>query len=823
MTQTQTPTDREAADDLGQWLRARLIADETLTDEQRSLILSAFAGSAELDIALSAVATATITTDAHQEAVQLPSQGIFLKGIAVEGFRGIGPRLHVALHPSPGLTVICGRNGSGKSSIAEALEVALTGTTHRWSGKIGVQWRDAWRNIHHGGQPSIRVQLTEEDTGETTIGLDWSGTGTVEQFTAWFQRHSQAKTEGLTELGWSAPLASFRPMLSYDELGDMFSAGPSKLYDALALVLGLEQISDALKRLAQRLQELSEPAKALQIERLTLQERMESIHDDRSTQAADLLKGAADLDGLAAIAAGDVAWSGSRAQYLEQIASTQLVADEPVTAAAESLTAAVARLAQIASGIGHGVVLREELLKQALALHDHEGDQICPLCGQGQLDEAWVVRARATLADSDTQLAELRSARRAHQASRTEALRLIQPMPEVLARIPESDLPGLVAARNAWTEWLTTPEDDLALAVHLTTNHQQLQATLDELRRQAVVELQSLDEAWAPIAAQLTSWVQRARLVERDRPRVDLLTKAQRWLKENDTRLKNERLRPISDKARHIWAALRQESNVDISGLRLEGSTTRRRVAIDATVDGSESGAISVMSQGELHAMALALFLPRATMPASPFRFVILDDPVQAMDPAKIDGLVTVLSEIAQERQVVVLSHDDRLPEAVRRSSVPARILEVSRSSNSAIAINNVRDPATRYLSDAYALIKDDRLPDTTLRRALPGILRLAAESAARDRYFSTEFSAGTAAITVEKTWASALTTRRRVALAVLGSADGNLGQWLSQHARRRRALDICGAAAHNGLSSDPRDAYEDVKKLVGDMRASDT
>jgi hypothetical protein len=226
------------------------------------------------------------------------------------------------------------------------------------------------------------------------------------------------------------------------------------------------------------------------------------------------------------------------------------------------------------------------------------------------------------------------------------------------------------------------------------------------------------------------------------------------------------------------------------------------------------------MSQGELHALALALFLPRATMSASPFRFVVLDDPVQAMDPAKIDGLVKVLSNIAKERQVIVLSHDDRLPEAVRRSAVPARILEVSRSSNSVVAINNVRDPAVRYLSDADALIKDGRLPDATLRRALPGILRLAAESAARDRYFSTAFSGGASAETVEEAWESARTTRRRVALAMLGSANSDLSPWMSRDARRRRAIEICGTAPHTGLRNDPRDAYEDVSRLVDDIKA---
>jgi NAD(P)-dependent dehydrogenase (short-subunit alcohol dehydrogenase family) len=52
--------------------------------------------------------------------------GAFLKSITVSGFRGVGPTTSLDLHPAAGLTVVAGRNGSGKSTFAEALEVALT-------------------------------------------------------------------------------------------------------------------------------------------------------------------------------------------------------------------------------------------------------------------------------------------------------------------------------------------------------------------------------------------------------------------------------------------------------------------------------------------------------------------------------------------------------------------------------------------------------------------------------------------------------------------------------------------------------------------------
>src|SRR5688572_13590327 len=57
----------------------------------------------------------------------------YLETIGVRGFRGIGPESALKLRPGPGLTLVIGRNGSGKSSFAEALEVLLTGTSVRWA------------------------------------------------------------------------------------------------------------------------------------------------------------------------------------------------------------------------------------------------------------------------------------------------------------------------------------------------------------------------------------------------------------------------------------------------------------------------------------------------------------------------------------------------------------------------------------------------------------------------------------------------------------------------------------------------------------------
>lgn len=798
-------------DDITTWVWDRLDADQSLSDDAKYLILQALEGE-ELGTGRPKPARPERTADTPEPP---EPAGAFIKSIIVQGFRGIGEKARLDIAPRPGLTIISGRNGSGKSSFAEALEVALTETTYRWRNKRSKQYQEAWRNIHADVEPLIEVVLAEESVGQTRLFAHWSN-DSLDSLVLSMQRKGAKKQHGIAALGWETALTTYRPLLSYDELDGILATEPSKLYDAISTVLGLEQVAAAIDRLAQFSASLTSISSQFKRAKTRLLLDVRSVTDERAT-AANVLLGKREIDTKAMrdLATG-VTVIDSDAKKLRALASLSAGDPKGTQRAARDLREAVATMAAAGDDAAQALELLTSFKQAAVELHTHQGDMPCPVCGKGRIDGAWAIAATAEIEANTARLRSITAARARLLAARSAARRCLSAPPTILTQNPPGEVADHVkAALATWTEWAAAPDDDLAMADHLEQAWPTLASAVADLVSAAAEAAGEHDDAWTPLATQLAGLADAADEWQRLKPTDDAAKAGTKWLKANDLQLKNKRLAPIAREAAQIWEDLRQESNVELAGLRLEGTHTRRHLSIDAAVDGQEVGALAVMSQGELHALALTLFLPRATLTDSPFRFVVLDDPVQAMDPAKVDGLVAVLTRIAQDRQVIVFTHDDRLATAVRRSPVNAQILEVQRGSESRVSIANTFDPPSRYLRDAQALIKDDGLPEETLRRVLPGILRMALESACRDIYFTTELSKGTARLDVEEQWDSARTTSQRLALSIPDSRD----RWLRPE-HRRKALGICTTGVHHQLQGDPWKAHDVVRRAVDDIRS---
>jgi recombinational DNA repair ATPase RecF len=656
--------------------------------------------------------------------------GAYITALEVEGFRGIGERARLELVPGPGLTLIIGRNGSGKSSFAEAMEVLFTGDNPRWAKRSAV-WREGWKNLHHDTTQISATLAVEGIAGSTAVTRSWSANASLDGSSVEVQPHGLPKTD-LAFLGWDDALPMYRPFLSYSELGSMFDEGPTKLHDAVSSVLGLDELTAAQNVLRNARLARQKKVRAALARRDEIVAVLEGLDDERARQCVAALRGGMPaLDTVEKIVtAGHPVDTGGELARLRRIVGLERPDRESVLATASSLRDAQTAVAELAGTVDDAMLRSADLLEAALAyLADHPSDE-CPVCGStGTVGGDWQVRAREQV-DEQRRIAQIAQRERRRLQS---ALKTAQGLPDdVPAAVQDArgllDVEPVIAAWRPWVA-LRDETDPARLAAGLEASIDPVVVALEALVAQAETAVAAREDAWRPIASTLAAWVSQARPAFAAAARVDDLAKAESWLKEAAGEIRNDRFAPIADRSMAIWKTLRQRSNVELGRIELKGSGSARKVTLDVTVDGVPGAALGVMSQGELHALALSLFFPRATLQESPFRFVVVDDPVQSMDPAKVDGLARVLEDAARTRQVVVFTHDDRLPEAVRRLGIEGSIIEVSRREGSGVDLRPALTPIERHIQDARSLVRTDDLPPTVAARVVPGFCRLAIEA----------------------------------------------------------------------------------------------
>ncbi|WP_280511666.1 AAA family ATPase, partial [Nocardia farcinica] len=228
-----------------------------------------------------AVLDALGATDPPPEPAVGGLSDVFLRAIRVRGFRGIGAETELALRPGPGLTLVVGRNGCGKSSFAEAAELALTGGNRRWDGRSAA-WREGWRNLHDGANPRIELELlTGAAESAPVVVKEWTARAELHE-ARWVMRGADGDPAEFDADGWAPVLELYRPFLSYSELGALVDGKPSDLFDALHQLLGLDDLIAAHTRLRGRRLEQERAVKQCRQQRLELRTDLAAVADDRA-------------------------------------------------------------------------------------------------------------------------------------------------------------------------------------------------------------------------------------------------------------------------------------------------------------------------------------------------------------------------------------------------------------------------------------------------------------------------------------------------------------------------------------------------------------
>lgn len=709
----------------------------SLTEHQRELVEAAW------EDCLEAVLEGEHSPIQPESGVQdlLGATSASLAWIEARGFRGIAQGDRLKLPPGVGLTLVLGRNGSGKSSYAEALEVALRGQSSRWEKRTSKEWTQGWANLHYPDNKPVHVRVG--------FHVDQQGEHVLERRWASRQADVSASTEdfgalSLDALGWREAVETTPPILSYSELGRLADRKPSELYDALERLLGLEQVQAARDRLVQAQSANEKPLRDLKKKGLpALNQALGESVDPRARTAEQALASKPwDLEALDELALGIAEDPDAAAlRSITQLRAPSFDDDLP-----DRIRASLATIEELsATQQAHSERLAS-LLDHALAWHAEVGDaSSCPLCeSPAVFDDDWRSRAEEQVKDARASTQALRTARRSLQTDLDLARRALTiAPPAVLAQLAPLNLPTEAAER--WTAWNeANSEEAIALADALEAKGPALASAVTALKNLAAARLDALEESWKPLRSRIAAFAENAQQAQQANARVPDLKKAKAWIHDFADRLREERFAPIADRATQVWSALRANSNVELDSVRLSGQGNRRHLELKTMVDDTEATALGVMSQGEINALGLALFVPRAMSDASPFRFLVVDDPVQAMDPHKVDGLAGLLSELAKEKQVVVFTHDPRLREALERMQLPYQALEVQRDAGSVVKVEPVVSPVEQYLKDAFRVYKAaDHLGETVVAGLVPAHCRNAVEAACAEAIRRRRIKAG--------------------------------------------------------------------------------
>lgn len=785
----------------------RLDADDKLAERTRALVIGACHGAEALDATLEGKAPKpSKKAEAKAPSARNPA---YIRSIEVKGFRGVGPPASLSITTGPGLTLVVGRNGSGKSSFAEALELLLTGDNSRWSTRSAI-WKEGWRNLHQSDARIDAEFVVEGAKGATVVSREWKPDAKLEEADTVVSAPG-SKTSDLETMGWAGAVEMYRPFLSYSELGSMLDAGPSALYDALSAILGLEDLIEAearLKEASKQRKKLSEEAK---LALPPILERLATVEDERASTCIEALSAKTwDLDAVEEAVIGTEAADREESQLavLRQLAVLEAPDADEVKTAADGLQAAASALREMGGTEAAKARETAELLRAALEFHERHGDQDCPVCGEGALDAEWRTATEEEIGRFRQLAEQVDLAHRLMEESMKSARAHLLPVPAVLSSASEIGLEveDVIGAWKAWSAGASIDEPE-ALAQHLDASLPSVAEGVEKLKATASRELQRREDIWRPIATDLAGWLDTAKRARSGVDELKDLGAAEKWIRTASNDIRNERFAPIADQAQGVWDMLRMQSSVLLKKIVLTGAGSARKVVLEVSVDGMEGAALGVMSQGELNSLALSLFMPRAMLPESPFRFVVIDDPVQSMDPARVDGLARMLEKAAQTRQVVVFTHDERLARSCRLLGIDAKIVEVTRRPDSVVELRPGQDPVSRYCNDAWAVAKSEDLDPAVKARIVGVFCRLAMEAACTEAVTRRRLAGGEGYESIEALLDSTKGLAELMALALFDDIartkdltsrlDRGIGKWAVAAYRRVQE------AAHKPVSQE--------------------
>ncbi|WP_296376809.1 hypothetical protein [Pseudonocardia sp.] len=592
--------------------------------------------------------------------------------IRVSGIGGIAALDPPALEftPVPGITVVRGLNGQGKTSLARSINCALRGDRDASTEVTNTLWA---------------AELLTEGTAAGSVHLTLVGGASRLDVQVDFLRESEApKVVGLlsddvesrqVELGtaWRSALDNARASYSYDALQSRLvetKALQSFLEELLVLGPEWQRVRDAVETRAERATAAQKAFDAATKKALAAEKQIADRykHADNHPARPDPVawphaKDSVDVD----------AWLHDAGLAItEPQTRTKVAADHErrIASIRTRLHSAEKRLSAAEATIdGPGMAAALHHLEQVTEVEALDS-AACPLCGstadwrEHVRDLTGGLRERTTCAQEVTAaVIELRD------WAATE-----------LAPLFDADIPGGPDQKAADFRAAT------ARGCHAhSVAHSAASDLLDQLdsdvHRQWLDELRAASDTAAGWRSELATVVHEfatsVRGKTEDAVDAGIWKKAQETLNELQVSIRQDRQDAVTARLNEALTRMLPDADIRLPAIQHQGGVKQQRgVKVELTMGGHEA-TLGMLSSGQRNALLLTPLMVHDV--PGPFGFLIVDDPVHALDDTRVDLLARELARLAETRQVIALTHDPRLEEHLRARHPDMTVIELQR------------------------------------------------------------------------------------------------------------------------------------------------
>ena len=643
-----------------------------------------------------------------------------LQRLAMHSFRGIPSEMTIDFGDGDS-TVVYGDNGTGKSTIADALEWYFTGEIELLS--------------HEGRQHAVRY-VGGGDEGVTSVEVLTSGTlgGTV-----------VFPDERTPDMFGALRRETF--LLRGRTLADFINKTKTEKWKALVEILGLDAIESLREDLQRARNDLRKTSKAAEEEARVYRRALSS--DAGTVTEESILANLLQICGMLRV---------TPPQSLDQVVEPSWItaavgASASVSASSDrdNLLAAINALGPpefdrevfaawnaLASSDRAHQLPRASLVREAKRLLEAESIEAgrCPLCGQKVDLKALSRRIESALVDLMEASRDLESCRdpileqaegleRAHDLRQTiydRARKMDLEIPSVPA-LPDARIPDQVDA--------LAPVDIDSITSRVTELRRWDKAAAKLARQISPAEPSTRDSQLVMLAAlcqQINAWQQAEKKNARAQRALAMAETVFDAYQEKQKEDLGNLLRQISGRVAKIYSALHPGEDLDSVSIE---PWTAKGVELTINFYGSrQRPPHGVLSESHLNSLAIALFLAMAGSFNEKLGFLILDDVINSFDVEHRGRLAELLADGFGEWQLIVLTHDQQFFEHLSRRAPSWRKIEFTSWSHAS------GPRTTRYETSGTLAAARERLQSgdvqgaaTKGRRALEELLQEVCEA----------------------------------------------------------------------------------------------